>query len=654
MVENIQPTQGPQMPQEPKKPIYSDVYTVQKTESDLDTLKLTLKTAKKIEKEEARSSVAQEDVEKSHEEEGVALHKKEKKKKKEVKSARQKKMEHLSSIRAVKEVDTKTDKQEGEESPLQDYDPNQLPPGLQKAYEQQMGSMQKFFQMLLQSGDPKIIALVQSWQKELANMHTPPTAADATQLNMMMQLMQNLISKLPPNVQSEFYQIEVQMYNQMKNDANSDIKNLTPQLAKLRDLINMEQKLVPILQQGAQAAEALAGGDPNYNDFLAMGSNILALEEMLESLPPNSPMRSEIQKALQAWGSITSSNPNFPPGMILGYSIFLAAMQQFASKGGTKKDLQQVWDRFSNFDTMGIPGLKQAIDFIQNKFPSPSMTPTDWSFSSDGHIIMNYEAFNQLISGGMAKALNNIGSVAKALEDEAAAASSQLSNDQTEQQQTQNLYNEASHDLGIFLQLLQKAEGHVKPAGPPGGNYVQKALDPLIRKEIEGYRMLIKILEQYLPGQDFSNIERLLDSVASHLPNVSEGDLKSLNGILGQLNKAAQGIPCKSFKASYWGAELDLFNTLSEIGSATTDNSGIIYQTIQDIENIMKRMEGGSFTAADMSQLVTDIETLMKNGQVLSYGDSNAISNFLESLSNVMGAGFGSATGSEANLYNVI
>jgi hypothetical protein len=288
MVENISQIRPEQMPEGPGKPSFMDIHTLHKTLSDIGTLQQALMAAKRIEKTETRSKESTDEAEETHEDEGLAGHKKKKKKKATgTKTTRQKKMEHLASLHAVEDVDSEGGvPDDGGGAPLGDdeggaplggIDPNQLPPGLQAAYEEQMKDMQQFFNLILQGGDPKYAKLVQLWKQQLGQMHQPPTAADATQLNMIMQLMQSAVASLPPGVQTSFYTLEIQMYTDMKNLANSDIHSLTPQIAHLKDEINMLQKLVPLLQAGEAAAEALASGNPTYSDFVQMGQNAVVV-----------------------------------------------------------------------------------------------------------------------------------------------------------------------------------------------------------------------------------------------------------------------------------------------------------------------------------------------------------------------------------------
>jgi|GEM_PF-3610300 len=659
-------------------PPFKDVQSFVKINLSIDDLKQALHLtgilqksqgdAQKLAKGEIAEAIAsRSEVEKESEEDPVAaLHKKPEKKSDPKKSAREQKLEAASlyAIEAIESEEGIGDAKDGgtEEShglgssdAPPTNDPNALPPGLAQAYGEQMQDMQQFFDWILQGGNPQYAQLIQGYESALAKMSHPPTVADATQLNTMMQTMETMALTLPSNLCVAYFQLVNVLYGHMQQLAQSDINTLTPEIAQLKNDIPILQEIASLLVGGVLAAYDLISGIPTAATLEAMGLNIINLENLLDQLPSNSPFISTIQNILSLWGSLTSSNPLFPPGMILGYSLFMAAMQKYASgPDGTEADISQVWNYFNAFNTLGIPGLANALTYIAFQFPSPSMDPTDWSYTSDGHVIVNNNNFNKLLSEGMQRALGNMNSIFQALEAAESGIKDQIATDNTEIPFLENLLNFASSALSFINQMLQAAQGELPPPPSGGGNYVQSALLPLIQKELEGFLMLIHILEEYLPGAAFNKFISQVNSISSHLPNITMDDLNQLNGLLGQLNTCAEQLPYKSYQATYWGAELDLFTTLSQIGSATQDDNSLIFNALSDMMAILKRMESGNFSMDDLQHLIDDIGTLMKNGQVLSYGDNNLISGFLDSLCNVMGSNFGNATGTNANLYNVI
>ncbi len=662
----------------PRGPPFKDVQSFVKINLSTDNLKQALNLsallqksqadAQKLAKAEIAEAIASRgEVEKEREEDPVAaLHKKPDKKSESKKSAREQKLES-SSLYAIEAIaseegigdakDSGTDESHGlgsSDAPPTN-DPNALPPGLAQAYAEQMQDMQQFFNWILQGGNPQYAQLIQGYESALAKMSHPPTLADATQLNSMMQTMQTMAVTLPSNLLVAYFQLVNVLYGHMQQLAQSDINTLTPEIAELKNEIPILEELSNLLQQGTQAAYTLTNGIPTVATLEWMGQNIISLENLLQEVPPNSPLIATIQNVLSIWGSLTSKNPLFPPGMILGYSLFMTAMQKYASGSDrTQADISQVWNYFNAFNPLGIPGLESALTYIHIQFPSPAMVPTDWSYTSDGHVLINNNNFNKLMMEGMSTALGNCKSIYTSFEEAVTANQNQLSADNAELLILENLLNFASSALSFIDQMLQFAQGELPPPPSGSGNYVQSALLPLIQKELEGFLMLIHILEEYLPGAAFNKFISQVNAISSHLPNITMDDLNELNGLLGQLNTYAQQLPYKSYQATYWGAELDLFTTLSQIGSATQDDNSLIFNALSDMMAILKRMESGSFTMDDLQHLIDDIGTLMKNGQVLSYGDNNLISGFLDSLYNVMGSNFGNATGTNANLYNVI
>lgn len=196
--------------------------------------------------------------------------------------------------------------------------------------------------------------------------------------------------------------------------------------------------------------------------------------------------------------------------------------------------------------------------------------------------------------------------------------------------------------IQTFTHNLQFAEEKINNL-PNAGNYIQKAVLPMIDTEIEKLRELILFLIRYASPQfrgQLHGYQKQLQKIANSFPDISKDDLNSLTNILGGMNQIADSLPAKSYKATFWNTESDLYNTLAKIGNATSDNNLIIFQAMQDMQGIVKRWQGGMFSPQDFQKLTSDIQELMSNGQVLSYGDSSILQAFLENTGLITGSSF--------------
>lgn len=526
-----------------------------------------------------------------------------------------------------------------------------LPPSLQQAYELMMKDMKQFLQMLLKY-DPKDKSLIMMYAGMISQMSVPPTSADASQLNLIMQMFQQYALKLPLKMRDKFYTLEESMYETMLKDVNGKVKSTNAQIQKLKEDLETAEPLAKLLKQGADAAAAIEAGESgqhdDYNPYLDMGQSILGLLAMLKKLPKNSPYAKQIKKTLNAWGMMKSKDPNNPIGKIFGYSLFLAAMTDYANgDDGTEKDIGSVWQELNSLNTEGEPYLQQAKEWIKDNIPESLIkNPTDWKYVN-GKVVMTYTNFTKELAGGLGNAATNMSAVEQALDAVSNAVNDQVNDEESEISALEEMINNLNPYIKAFNDGLSFAIQQLSK-DPTTNHFLSKALQPMVWQAVQKMIELAEYLIKWggpAVAKQAQGILNQLQGVANRFPDLGENDLDSLTKIFGQMNslvgdvKLSDGTPNKTVQASYWRTALGIYKDLGNIGEATHNNDLIIFQKLQDLQGILKRWAaGGKLSQNDLAKFIDDIQALMENGTVLGYGDSINLESFLMEIGGISGS----------------
>lgn len=518
-------------------------------------------------------------------------------------------------------------------------DDTQFPPNLQPDLARMLSDLSSFLQTLKKSGKKEWAPLIADYETELKSIKKPVTVGGFGQLSDLMESINGLASELPRTAKDQIFVKAKQLFADIEVSASACSNQLANELQSLMGQNAPEYAFAILLQQAVDGAQAWQRKPLPLSAIMGAGNSILNLMQLEGQLPSNSPLVPQIQSAIKVWEAA------FPSPEMLGHALWAALVHGYANQGtdGTVKGFSRVEQEVESLNGGSDQTLNAAVSWIKKTYPptwpgyheKQPKPPSDIEFSN-GMIVTTCNQLEQEM-GNASFHLPNVLALQNVLNDLSAKIG------ENNLQKAQGLEDGIQNSNGVSNYSARQQNNAANSLGknpPQKGSYLQKALTPMVQAEIQTLESLINFLKKWGPAKDRGKLKQLqheLDEIKRNFPAMGQKAMQQLSDMLGQLNTLSGDLPAQSYRSTYWRTVSNMFDQLSQIAQATTDNNSNVYKSLGTLYNVLALWESGKASPSDLALISSSIETLMENGTVFSYGDSSQVESFLKALQQIKG-----------------